>query len=141
MTLKEPFPKNPEVLVKEVDATIKIKDIKEIYRLKDIVAIKWWETLLVLILFFSGTGFLFTVLQTDYLFPPDKSIILKFILVWFVILILTIIATIEFLLQKFRALRKLYELQTNLILSLQKEVDNIKNSQINNVDDNTDLKQ
>lgn len=126
MSIKEPFPEKAEDLVREVDATIKIKDIKEIYRLKDIISIKWWETALVLLLFFSGTGFLITLSQLNYLFPPEKSIVLTFILFWFIILMFILIATVEFLINKIKALRKLYEVQTKVISILQNEVDKMK---------------
>lgn len=122
LPLKEPFPRSSSGLIKEVDATNRIKDIREIYNLKDTISVKWWETLLVLILFVSGLGFIVSISRLDYLFPPEKSIILKFILFWFMLLVLSLIVTIEFLLNKFRALRKLYEIQTRIIISLQDEM-------------------
>jgi len=113
------------MLVKEVTATIKIKDIKEIYRLKDRLSVKWWEPAVIFLLFVSGFGFILTVTQIVHTKDPEQF----FIFFWFVLLLLTLIASTELLISKIKALRRLSEIQMRLITDLQKEVQQIKQAQ------------
>jgi len=107
----------------EVTAVIKIKDIKELYRLKDQISIKWWETGLVLLLFGSGFGFMLTISK---LIPVSHPFVYWFSLFWIAAILLTLIGCIEFLIGKFRALRRLYEIHTRIMESLQKDLEDLK---------------
>jgi len=122
---QRPLPQDPEMLAKEVTATIKIKDIKEIYRLKDRLSVKWWEPAVIFLLFFSGFGFILTVTRIVHTKDPEQF----FIFFWFVLLLLTLIASTELLILKIKALRRLSEIQMRLIADLQKEVQQIKQAQ------------
>lgn len=125
MSSQRPLPQDPEMLVKEVTATIKIKDIKEIYRLKDRLSVKWWEPAVILLLFISGFGFILTVTRIVHTKDPEQF----FVFFWFVLLLLTLIASTELLISKIKTLRRLSEIQMRLITDLQKEVQQIKQAQ------------
>lgn len=101
------FPRDPERLLREVDASIRIREIEEWQRLKENVSIQWWESALVALLFISGIGIIVTIAK---LIPDVPAILYYFILAWSILWILTLISCVEFLLLKFRALRRMHEI-------------------------------
>jgi Ca2+/Na+ antiporter len=125
---ERPLPHDSDMLVKEVTATVKIKDIKEIYRLKDRLSVKWWEPAVIFLLFISGFGFIFTVTRIVHTKDPEQF----FVFFWFVLLLLTLIAATELLISKIKALRRLSEIQMRLITDLQKEVEHLKRNRDTN---------
>jgi len=120
---KDSFPIDPKQLEAEVSAVVKIKDIEELYRLKEQVSVKWWETGLIVLLFIAGFGFILTVSK---LIPMGEPVIYWFILFWVAAIILTLIGCVEFLIAKFRALRRLYEIHTRFLTMLQKDLEDVK---------------
>jgi hypothetical protein len=121
--LEKDFPRQPKELEAEIDAIIKIKDIKELYRLKEYLAVKWWESGLIILLFASGLGFFLTVIR---LIPVQEPFLYWFSLFWFAAILLTLIGCIEFLIGKIRVLRRLYEIQTRILTAMQKDIANLK---------------
>ena len=121
--IEKDFPSQPKELEAEIDAIIKIKDIKELYRLKEYLAVKWWESGLIILLFASGLGFFLTVIR---LIPVQEPFLYWFSLFWFAAILLTLIGCIEFLIGKIRVLRRLYEIQTRLLTSMQKDLEYLK---------------
>ncbi len=113
--MEQYFPRDPKRLLREVGASIRIRDIEEWGRLREAVEIKWWESALVALLFISGVGILVTISQ---LIPAKNPLLYKFILAWSVLWILTLITCIEFLVIKFRALRRMSEISDRLMKSL-----------------------
>ena len=112
-------PRDPKMLLTEVSARIKIKDIKRLYDLRDRVAVKWYESGLVALLFVAALAFLAIVLR---LVPNPNPLVRNFVTGSSIALILIVTAILEFLLGKFRALRTLYEHQSRLIEELDKEI-------------------
>ncbi|MBN1899985.1 hypothetical protein JW926_01515 [Candidatus Sumerlaeota bacterium] len=121
--LQKPYPYDPKKLEAEVTAVVKIKDIEELYALKEQVSVKWWETGLILILFASGFGFILTVSK---LISISHPLVYWFSLFWVIAIILTLIGCIEFLIAKFRALRRLYEVHTRILAGIQNELNEIR---------------
>src|SRR5690606_3924300 len=78
-------------------------------RLKNTVAVKWWESGLLALLFVSGGAMMVTIAQ---LAPKDSPLLRWFIVLWCGLFVLTLLACIEFLILKFRALRKMHETTT-----------------------------
>ncbi len=117
--IQKPYPKDIKDLETELDAVVKMRDIEELYDLKDRVSIKWWETGMVLLLFGSGFGF---ILTASRLIPLVEPFLYWFSLFWVGAIVLTLIACIEFLIAKFRALRRLYETQTRIITRHENEL-------------------
>jgi hypothetical protein len=120
---KENYPRDPEVLSSELAAINRIRDLEKLQQLNEYISTKWWETGLVLLLFVSGFGFILTVSK---IIPTENMTIYWFILFWVVSIVLSIILCIEFLLSKFRAIRKLYILQTMALQYQWREISEIK---------------
>ncbi|MCX7765745.1 MAG: hypothetical protein N2246_03450 [Candidatus Sumerlaeia bacterium] len=115
--LPKPYPRDPESISREVQATLKIKDIQNYYRLKERLATKWWEFLVMTLLFVAGLGFIVTTL---YLLPPKNlQIYFRFLMFWAVMLVLALIGTLEILITKIRTLHQLMNYQQRLITDLQ----------------------
>ena len=112
-------PRDPKMLLTEMSARIKIKDIEHLYTLRERVAVKWYESGLVSLLFVAALAFLVIVIQ---LLPNPNVVVWYFLVGSSVGLILIVTAILEFLLMKFRAMRQLYEHQSRLIEDLEKEL-------------------
>lgn len=129
-------------LIQELDARVKIKDIKEIYDLKDALAVKWWEPLVKLLVFVSAVGFILTFayfLQTGTELVASASerarepgvsiesarVIFWIIIGWFFVLIVAGLGSLELLLLKFQAMRRLHEIQLRIIEHLQGEMEQL----------------
>jgi hypothetical protein len=119
MVLPEGFrpSRDAGTLIKEVDATIRIKDIQRVHRYRERLESKWWESGVIVMLFISGSGFIITIYK---LIPANHSMLFYFIFFWFLLFILTLIATLELVLVKIAALRVLYDLNSRLIQDLEK---------------------
>jgi hypothetical protein len=74
--------------------------------------VKWWESALLTLLFVSGSALMITIAQ---LAPADNDLLRWFIVVWCGLFVLTLLACIEFLILKFRALRKMHETTTRML--------------------------
>jgi hypothetical protein len=122
MVLPEDFrlPRDPDRLLREVDAAIKIKDIKNVIQFRDRVQLKWWESGIIILLFMSGLGFVLTIYK---LIPAGNPALFWFVFLWFVVFVVTLVATIEFLLAKINALRNLYEINSRILARIEKEMD------------------
>jgi len=103
--MSERPPRDPRQLLIEMDARLKVRDINERERLRRAVETRWWEPGLLAVLFVSGIGVVFTVLQ---LVPAGNSLLYGFIVFWILLHVVTVILCVEFLSQKFRALRRMH---------------------------------
>jgi len=101
-----PPPRDPKKLLMEMDARIKVRDIRHWDKLKRQVEVKWWESGLIALLFVSGAGMAVTIFK---IVPADNWLLRAFIVTWCVLFLATMIACIEFLVFKFRALRAMHE--------------------------------
>lgn len=118
--LPKPYPPDQESLSREVYATLKIKDIQDYYRLKERLTVKWWEFLVMALLFVSALGFIVTTL---YLLPPKNlQLYFRFLAFWSILLVIALIASIEILIAKVRALYHLLRYQDQLISALQRQL-------------------
>lgn len=115
--LRKPYSRQPELLSKEVSATLKLKEIKEYYRLKEQLQVKWWEIFVMALLFVAGLGFILTIL---YLLPPKNlELYFRFLVFWSILLVIAVIGTLEILMVKVRALYRLVNYQSLLIKELE----------------------
>lgn len=121
-----PPTRDPKQLLREVSARIKIKDIKRLYDLRDKVAVKWYEAGLVGLLFVAALSFLVIVVKLIPGETPREILIRNFVVGSSVALILIVAAILEFLLRKFHAMRRLYEIQTRLLEDLDKEIGELR---------------
>jgi hypothetical protein len=116
------LPRDPEKLLREVDAAIRIKDIKNIQRYRDRVELKWWESGIVILLFISGLGFMITIYK---LLPSEGTPLFWFVFFWFALFTITLVAAVEFLLAKIAALRSLYEINARVLDTLEKSMSRV----------------
>jgi hypothetical protein len=123
MSHPRPFPRGKEALLREVGASIKIKNIQELHRLREAVETKWWESALVLSLFVATLLFLgaAALLLTG---PADINRVWmeRVVLFCFIPLVFAIVLTLEVLLAKLRALRRLNELSVKVIEAMREEL-------------------
>jgi len=99
-------PRDPRRLLAEMDARMRVRDIREIDRLRGQAVPQWWEPVLLAVLFLSGVGMIITIAK---LAPRDTPLLYEFILFWCGLFVLASVGTIEFLYLKFQALRRLHE--------------------------------
>ncbi len=118
-----PLPREPHRLLREVSAAIRLRDIEEWQRLRDSVAIQWWESALVTLLFISGVGIIVTISQ---LIPRQTPLLYYFILAWCVLWILTLISCIEFLINKFRSLRRMHEITERTLHQMHSDIEELR---------------
>lgn len=118
-----PFPRDPDRLLREVDASIRIREIDEAQRLREHLTVQWWESALVVLLFVSGIGVIVTVAN---LVPQSPPLLHYFILGWSALWVLTLISCVEFLLRKFRALRRMTEILAREVHLLREELHDIR---------------
>jgi hypothetical protein len=116
---EEHLPRDPQRLIKEVDAAIKLRDIENLQRCRDSLEFKWWEGAIVVVLFISGLGFVMTIYK---LIPATSSLLFWFVFFWFIVFTCTLIAAVEFLLAKINALRRLCEILFRSIERLEKDL-------------------
>ena len=103
---KFPPPHDPKKLLAEIDARMKVRDVREWEKLKRKVEVQWWESALLALLFISGCTMVITV---GAVMEDMNPILRGFIVAWSALFIVTLIACIEFLIMKFRALRRMHE--------------------------------
>lgn len=103
-------------LVKEVEAIIRLYDVKELQRLRERVQAQWWEPGLRLLVFISGLGFLVTVYK---ILPRDNTLLFWFVFTWFAVFIVTLVGALECLVVRVRTLTRLYELQCRMLEELE----------------------
>jgi hypothetical protein len=114
---QDPLPRDAPTLAREVDAALRVKDIRRLHRWRDALERKWYESGIIVLLFISGLGFMITVYK---MLPAGNTLLFWFIFAWFALFVLSLIAVIEFLLAKVHALRQLYYLQSRQVEHLQR---------------------
>lgn len=100
--------REPETLLREVDAAIRIRDIERQQRWREALEVRWWESATVVMLFVSGLGFIITIFN---LIPAENRALFWFVFFWFFVFTLTLVASVEMLIAKINALRGLCEWQ------------------------------
>ena len=112
-------------VVKEVEALIRLYDVRELQRLREQIEDRWWESGLRVLLFITGLGFIITVYE---LIPRQSAPLFWFVFGWVLLFILTLLGLIEYLIYKMRALCRLYALQLRLLDHLSQSLQREKSS-------------
>lgn len=120
--LPDRLPRNKEDLLREVDLGLRLGDIQRSHRLKDLLAPKWWETGVVMLLFISSLGLLASLVQYSNL---KEGALQSWMLFWFTLTLLTIVFTFEFLLVKIYNLRRSNDILLRMIEDLRKQQDEV----------------
>lgn len=112
---KHRYPRDKDELLREVDVRIRLNDIRRLYESKERLNPKWWEAVVLLLLFASALGLLASMIQyarvTDQ--PLDEWVIF-----WFCIMILAVVLAFEFLVAKVFALRRVNALLMRVVEDL-----------------------
>ncbi len=106
------FPRQKDQLLREVDLRMRLGDIRKVYETKSRLAPKWWESVILLVLFASALGLLASLVQYA---RSTGSMIDNWIIFWFGLMVLTVVFSFEFLLVKIYALRRANELVVRIL--------------------------
>ena len=128
----ENLSRDPEILLRDVSVSIRLRDIKYHQRLLERLSIRWWEQIFLILLFFSTIGFLLTLITlqfSDLVHPP---LLMRYALyVFFGFMMISLIATLEFLLSKVKTLRQIYEMFHQDLSHLEKQVASLQEEKDN----------
>lgn len=114
------YPRNKDELIKEVDLRLRLTDIRKMYDTKYRLAPKWWEGIILLVLFASALGLLASLVQYA---RATGTMIDNWLIFWFGLMVLTIVFSFEFLLIKIYALRRANEVVVRILEDLRKKQD------------------
>ena len=95
-------PKDPDELIKLIDANLAIRDDKEKVRLKSELSWKWYEFFLLAGLFCFGIGTAATVIKG---LPQENELLYRFMLLWLLGMLVMVVLTFEFLIRRYRIMR------------------------------------
>lgn len=132
-----------EELVQEIDARVRIKDIQLIYDLKDALEIRWWEPLLKMVALVAGIGFAVTFLhfldrsvdlfgaldaqrERPLMNPEALKMVFWFIAAAFSLMLVAGMLSVEVLMARVAAMRRLHEIELRVIEHLQAEVEALR---------------
>jgi hypothetical protein len=135
-----------EELIQELDARVRIKDIKFVYDLKDAIALRWWEPLLKMLVLVAGICFAVTFIHLldrgvdvigavegmsdrPGLSPQSVKIVFGFIAGSFSVMLVTGLVSLEILLSRLAAMRRLHEIELKVIEQLQAEIETLRHGQ------------
>ncbi len=130
-------------LLQELDARVRVKDIKLVYDLKEAIGLRWWEPLLKILVLVAGIGFAVTFVhlldravtvlaavdaQTSQpgIAPETARLIFWFIAGAFSLMLIAGLVSLEILMARIAAMRRLHQVQLKLIEHLQAEVDEMR---------------
>jgi hypothetical protein len=117
------FPRGKDELLREVDLRIRLTDIRKLYETKYRLAPKWWEGLILLLLFAAALGLLASLVQYA---RSTGSIIDNWMVFWFGLMVMTVVFSFEFLLIKIYALRRANELVVRILEDVRARQDAIE---------------
>ena len=135
-----------EELIQELDARVRIKDIQFVYDLKDAIALRWWEPLLKMLVLVAGISFAVTFIhlldrgvdvigalegmsEKPGLSPQSVKIVFAFIAGSFSVMLVAGLVSLEILLSRVAAMRRLHEVELKVIEQLQAEVETLRHGQ------------
>ncbi len=111
--------RDPKKIVRDLETSIRLRDIREWVHLKEALSMGFWEFFLLAGLFCFGIGVLTTLV---YVIPPENPALYYFMLLWTAGFLIMSIVTFEFLIRKFRTIRRALELSIKRMERLEREV-------------------
>lgn len=112
-------PRDPGQIVREIDATIGVRNIREWANLKDALAVRFGEMCLLAALFVFALGLILTLI---FALPQEDEGIYNIWLLWTCGYIIITVFAIEFLLRKFRTIRRIIELNLRRAEKMEKQI-------------------
>ncbi len=110
-------PKDPKELTREIDATLRVRSIRELEALKEQLAPRFGEFTLLAGLFTFTLGLILTLV---FALPQEKEVVYYIWLLWSVGYLMASVVCIEFLIRKFRVVRRVSEQMLKRIERLEK---------------------
>lgn len=110
-------PRDPGQLARDIDLTIELRQIREWGALKEGLAPRFGELFLLAGHFCFSLGLILTLI---FALPQENEVVYNIWLLWSVGYILMTIVILEFLLRKFRIVRRVIELNLRRIERLEK---------------------
>ncbi|MBI1783811.1 hypothetical protein HYR69_01585 [Candidatus Sumerlaeota bacterium] len=146
---EELYPRDKERLLQEMDVRLRLSDIRRIHNLRHMLAPRWWEPTLVIILFAAALGLLASLFQYNTLRTemveklssnsPDVSIdkwilyaelmsrpLNRWILFWFGIMILVSVLCFQIILFRIYNFRRVSDVLIHMMEDLQKKQDELR---------------
>lgn len=109
--------RDPKVMIRDLETSIRLRDIREWANIKDALSMGFWELFVLAGLFSFGIGVLTTLI---YAIPPENEALYYFMLLWCVGFIVMVVLAIEFLIRKYRVMRRALELTFRRLEKLEK---------------------
>ena len=119
-------PRDPKEIVRELDATMKARDLREWAKLRGAVAPTVGEMSYLAALFAFVLGLILTLI---FVLPQENEGVYLLWVLWGGGTAITAFLTLEFLVRKFRIVRRMVELQARRVERLEKEVQRLKKDQ------------
>ena len=116
------FPRDKDKLIKELDLQLRLGDIRRAQNLKSTLAPKWWETGVLLFLFASALGLLASLYHWAKI---DDKALSSWMLFWFVLMVLSVVFSFEFLLIKIYNLRRSNDVLLRMVEDTRKQYDTL----------------
>lgn len=114
------LPRGKDELLREVDLRIRLTDIRKLYETKYRLAPKWWEGIILLLLFSAALGLLASLVQYA---RSTGTLIDNWMIFWFGLMVMTIVFSFEFLLVKIYALRRANEIVVRILEDVRERQD------------------
>ncbi len=121
-----PRTRDPKLLLREMDATLRIREIEKVHRCRERIQGRWYDSGVAALLFVSGLGILITVFR---IIPASTDLLFWFVFGWVALFILSLIATLEVLHSKTLALRELCDWQARELSELSQQVNRLSHQQ------------
>lgn len=112
------LPRDLDQLTREVDASIKVREIREWERLRHGLRAGWKETFLLAGLFAFSIGLAATVI---FGLPQENKRLYYFMVLWILGFAVMLTLSIAFLIRKLRVMRRIMELSIRRMERLEKE--------------------
>lgn len=119
-------PRDPKELAREIDATIRARDVKEWLYLMDAVAPRFGEMILLAGVFFFALGLILTIF---FVAPQENDTTYLLWVLWGCGYLFATTFAFEFVIRKFRTLRRMVEIAGRRIERLEKELKRLREEQ------------
>jgi uncharacterized membrane protein YbhN (UPF0104 family) len=112
-------PRDPQRLLREIDTAVKLREIREWEALREGLEVRFTEFSVLAGVFCFSLALILTLI---FALPQENEAAYYTVLLWSVGYILATVVTLEFLIRKFRILRRITELNNRRIERLEKQL-------------------
>lgn len=116
---EQPGSRDPRKIARDIDAQMAADEVAEWLKVGRTLRFRWFEVLLLSGLFAFGIGVGATIV---YAVPVWNELLYRFMVFWLLGFLVVVIFCFEFLIRRFRALRRFYELNLRRVERLEERV-------------------